>query len=79
MTLMLSEVYDALIEAGASDEKARNAATAIAKFEQRFNNIERRLVIVSWQIGALTAVTAAVGAPALWVLFRVAAKVGALG
>lgn len=42
-------------------------------------SIERRLVILAWRVGALTAVVAAVGVPALWLLFRVATKVGAIG
>ena len=38
-TYMIKEVYDALIEAGASDEKARAAAVAIAAYENRFAKI----------------------------------------
>ena len=39
MTTMIAEVYDALIEAGASQEKARKAAEAIVASE----NVEREL------------------------------------
>ena len=39
MTTMIAEVYDALIEAGASQEKARQAAEAIVASE----NVEREL------------------------------------
>jgi hypothetical protein len=35
MTTMIAEVYDALIEAGASQDKARKAAEAIAGYESR--------------------------------------------
>ena len=35
MTSMISEVYDALIDAGASEEKSRKAAEAIAAYETR--------------------------------------------
>jgi hypothetical protein len=41
MPLMLSKLYDALIEAGASDVKAREAAEEAAAYEQRFATIER--------------------------------------
>jgi hypothetical protein len=34
MTTMIAEVYDALLEAGASEEKARKAAEAVAGFEK---------------------------------------------
>jgi archaellum component FlaC len=38
--MMLEELYDALIEAGASEEKARAASRAIADMEGHFANIE---------------------------------------
>ena len=43
MSTMISEVYDALREAGASEEKARAAAEAIASQNERFTRIEHHL------------------------------------
>jgi hypothetical protein len=43
MSMMISEVYDALLEAGASEEKSREAAKAIADMDQRFNKIDSEL------------------------------------
>ena len=43
MPLMLSEVYDALREAGTSEEKARSAATAIADYHNRLVAIETKM------------------------------------
>jgi hypothetical protein len=40
---MLSEVYDALLEAGASETKARRAATAIADSPNRLLSIEAKV------------------------------------
>jgi hypothetical protein len=40
---MISEVYDALKEAGASEDKARKAAEALAGYENRFTQIDRAL------------------------------------
>ena len=40
MAIMLSKTYDALKEAGASDEKARAAAEEIASFENRLTRLE---------------------------------------
>ena len=72
--------YDALVEAGASEDKARAAAVTLATYDDRFNRIEQRLVKVegrltslTWQVSALTVI----GLPALGLLWRVAAKVGA--
>jgi len=43
MGMILSEVYDALKEAGASEEKSREAARAIADYDQRFNRLDAEL------------------------------------
>lgn len=79
MTTMITEVYDALIDGGTSEPKARAAAEALASYDDRFSSIERRLTLLTWQIGTLVAVQAVVGIPAIWMLLRVAAKVGAIG
>ena len=52
---MLAEVYDALREAGASDEKARAAATAIANYDNRFTKVEADLLVLKWMVGAILA------------------------
>ena len=41
MATMVSEVYDALLEAGASQDKARRAAEAVAGYEARSNQLEQ--------------------------------------
>jgi len=48
---MISEVYDALREAGASEEKSRKAAEAIAAYDTRFNRIEQDLAVLKWMVG----------------------------
>jgi hypothetical protein len=68
---MIEELYDALKEAGASDEKARAAARTLANFETRFSHIDQRFTQVegtqrlhSWMLGTLIALNIAI-------LFRV--------
>ena len=58
MATMISEVYNALLEAGASKEKARKAAEAVAAYDQRFAVLETRMVelggrvaLVQWMVG----------------------------
>ena len=61
---MLVEIYDALKEAGASEEKARAAAASltgrdqrwdeIQRVDQRLDNVERRLDLVEQALEALT-------------------------
>ena len=67
MTTMLSEVYDALLEAGASQEKARKAAEAVAAHENRFaaldnrmGRFEERMSLLQWMVGFNLALTAGV-------------------
>jgi hypothetical protein len=60
MSTMISEVYDALKEAGASEEKARKAAEAVASYVNRFARIEGDLGVVKWMIGFNLAMTVAV-------------------
>jgi hypothetical protein len=69
---MISEVYDAFKEAGASEEKARKAAEAIAGYENRFAKIDERfaimdgrLVLLQWMLGVNLAMTIAI----LWKVF----------
>jgi hypothetical protein len=69
---MISEVYDAFKEAGASEEKARKAAEAIAGYENRFAKIDERfaimdgrLVLLQWMLGFNLAMTIAI----LWKVF----------
>ncbi len=45
----------ALIEAGASQEKSRAAAKAIADYDSRFNKIESDLLVLKWMMGLILA------------------------
>ncbi len=55
MSMMISELYDALISAGADDSKAREAAKAVADYEARFNTIESELKLHRWMLTLLIA------------------------
>lgn len=78
MAVMVSEVYDALREIGVSEEKARAAAEAMATLEPQLTSIRSDLRVLKWQVGALFALFAFVTVPTLWLVLRIAAKVGAL-
>jgi hypothetical protein len=54
---MISEVYDALIAAGAPEDKARKAAETLANYDNRFSRIdvavlkvESELVLLKWMV-----------------------------
>jgi hypothetical protein len=51
MAVMLSKTYDALIAAGAPDDKARAAAEELAGYESRFTKIETDLAVLKWMMG----------------------------
>ena len=61
--MMIEQVYEARKEAGASKEKAKAAAVALASFdnrlayEGRFAKIESDLTLLKWMVGYLVAVT----------------------
>ena len=58
------EVYDALIEAGASEEKAKRAASVLADYDREFANIRSDLKL-------LKGMHAATFAGVVTLLFRV--------
>lgn len=60
MTTMLAEVHDAFKDAGASDDKARAAASAMADYENRFQKIEVDTAVLKWMVGANIALTLSV-------------------
>ena len=60
MAVMIAEVYDALREAGASEEKARKAAETLAGYEGRFARIEGDLTLLKWMTGTGLALSAAI-------------------
>ncbi len=59
MSTMIFEVYDALKEAGATEDKAKKAAEALAAYENRFNKVEGDLSLLKWMIGFNLAISVA--------------------
>jgi hypothetical protein len=53
MAVMLSRTYDALVAAGAPEEKARAAAEELAAYENRFVKIEQDLAVIKADMTAL--------------------------
>ncbi len=50
MAIMLSKTYDALVSAGASEDKAREAAEELADYENRLASIDNRLAGVEGKL-----------------------------
>ncbi len=55
MTIMISEVYDALTAAGAPGDKARKAAEALTNNDDRLAKIEGELLPIKWMMGFVLA------------------------
>ena len=62
---MVKEVYDALLAAGAPEDKASAAAAAIANYDNRLAKLESILRLQSWMLTYLVATTTAL----LWKVF----------
>jgi hypothetical protein len=79
---MPAKTYAAFTAAGVPDAEAEAAAEEIAAFENRLVKIERDLVPLKWMLGIVTGGVAGLYAlvgPDIWLLERIAAKIGALG
>lgn len=57
MALQLGALREALIEAGASEEKARLASEEVATYENRLASIDSRLGVLTWMVGTNLVVT----------------------
>ena len=53
MSIMISELYDALTEAGSSTRTAREAAQAVASLETRMINLEVRMTAMETELRML--------------------------
>lgn len=48
---MISELYDARGDAGASEASARKSAETMAAYESRFTKIDADLTLLKWMVG----------------------------
>lgn len=62
MTTLIAELYDALIAAGAPEDKARKAAETVAAYESRFSGMDVKLTkldgdmsLLKWMVGFVLA------------------------
>ena len=66
MSTMNSEVYDALIDAGADETKAREAAKSVAQYDTDIAEIKASLLVLKWMSGFILAFVAALA----WRVFQ---------
>lgn len=77
MALQLGALREALIDAGASPEKANRAAEEVASYENRLAGVETKLVALDGKVNLLTWMVGFNLAMTLAVLWRVFAHAGA--
>jgi hypothetical protein len=70
MATMISEVYDAFIASGAPEDKAREAAVAMAAYQDRFHNFDGDLGVIRGDINLLKWMNGITWAFCLAILFR---------
>ena len=51
MSMMIRKVYDALIDAGADETKAREAANSVARYDTDIAEIKASLLLLNWMVG----------------------------
>jgi hypothetical protein len=70
MATMISEVYDAFLASGAPEDKAREAAVAMAAYQGRFNGIEHDLGVIRGDINLLKWMNGITWALCFGILFK---------
>lgn len=60
MAVMMGNLYEALVKAGAGEDNAKKAAEEIAGYENRFAKIESDVNLLKWMVGFNLAMTVAV-------------------
>ena len=55
MSTMNSEVYDAFIDAGADENKARQAAKSVVQHDSDLTKIKASLRVIKWMVGFVLA------------------------
>ena len=68
---MIAELYDALKDAGASEEKARAAAKTMAEYDSRFNKIDQDLSLIKAEITILKWMLCFLVAGMVFLLFKI--------
>jgi len=66
MSTMNSEVYDALMDAGADETKAREAAKSVARYDTDIAEIKASLLLLKWMSGFILAFVVALA----WRMFQ---------
>jgi hypothetical protein len=60
MAVMMGNLYDALVKAGAGEETARKAAEEMAGYDNCFSKLEADVGLLKWTVGFNLAVTVAI-------------------
>ena len=60
MSIMIAEVYEAFLQSGASEARAKVAAEALAGYEARFSRLEAGQLFLRWMVNFNLAFTMAV-------------------
>lgn len=71
MALQFGALRDALLDAGASGDKARKATDEVASYE----NLKTDMSLLKWMVGGLYALAM----PGAWLLIKIVFKTGAIG
>ena len=74
MTTMQSEVFEAPRAIDMPEDKALKASTALSRRDEDVTSIKADLLVLKWMVGFQFALTGGL----LWIVLKVAVKLGAL-
>jgi hypothetical protein len=74
MPLRLGALHDALLEAGATPNLAKEAAEEVANYERQIADIRSDLQLLKWMVGTTLALVVALGFGNLWLTFNVLSR-----
>jgi hypothetical protein len=85
MTIMNTELYRALLDAGASEEAASKAAESVASYDKqlaamdtKLERMDGRLNTLTWMLGTHLALTTLLSGGIIWKLMDLSEKTGRL-
>lgn len=78
MPLRLGALHDALLNAGANADIAKQAAEEVAGYERELANTKSDLRLLKWMVGALLGLQVALGFGNLWLSFSILGRLADL-
>jgi hypothetical protein len=74
MALRFGALQDALLDAGASPERAQKAAEEAVSYEMRMSSLDTKVSVLTWMVATLITLQIALGVGNLWLSFNILSR-----